>query len=104
MRRTTGGYPRHRQRDSQTPPSMHTARFLVYENSYIAAFRSLSILYGLHPHVSPSIACRTTVLHMVSVQSFLNRFAFLATFRARAADRLHDTIGGIIAKVGERSA
>ena len=25
------------------------------------------------------VACRTTVLHMDSVQSFLNRFAFLAT-------------------------
>ena len=59
------------------------ARFLVYEIPDIAAFRSLSIFMASTPTLvrrqNSQVACRTTVLHMDSVQSFLNRFAFLAT-------------------------
>ena len=83
MRRTTGGYPRHRQRDSQTPPSMHTARFLVYEipisQPSVPSRFFMASTPTLVRRQNSQVACRTTVLHMDSVQSFLNRFAFLAT-------------------------
>ena len=59
------------------------ARFLVYEipisQPSVPSRFFMASTPTLVRRQNSQVACRTTVLHMDSVQSFLNRFAFLAT-------------------------
>jgi hypothetical protein len=55
---------------------MHTAQFLVYE----IPISQPSVPYRFFMASTPKFSAdKATVLHMDSVQGFLNRFAFLAT-------------------------
>ena len=56
-------------------PPMHKARFLVYE----IPISQPSVPSQFFMASTPTLVRRTTVLHMDSVQSFLNRLAFLTT-------------------------
>ena len=56
-------------------PNMHAARFLIYE----IPISQPSVPSRFFMASTPMSVRRTTVLHMDSVQGFLNRFAFLAT-------------------------
>jgi hypothetical protein len=57
-------------------PAMHTAQFLVYEIPISQPSVPSRFFMASTPTFS---ADKATVLHMDSVQGFLNRFAFLAT-------------------------
>ena len=83
-----------------SPPSMHTARFLVYE----IPISQPSVPSRFFMASTPTLVRRDDGAAHGQRSELFKQVRFSGhDLRARAADRLHDTIGGIIGKLGERS-